>query len=103
MAEEYRRDRKSNISTSRKKQTDAQLFVVGTTRGPTLKCQNLTLGQRGERTQTDNALRTLMAVVFFSAKLCNQSFLNENSCSGDESCAKVLFKHPSTTFVHRKI
>ena len=70
MAAESRRDRKSNISTSRKKQTDAQLFVVGTTRGPTLKCQNLTLGQRGERTQTDNALRTLMAVVFFSAKLC---------------------------------
>ena len=57
MAAEYRRDRKSNISTSRKKQTDAQLFVVGTTRSPTLKCQNLTLGQRGERTQTDNALR----------------------------------------------
>ena len=34
--------------------------------------------------------------------LCNQSFLNENACSGDKSSAKVLFEHPSTTFVHTK-
>ena len=76
MAAESRRDRKSNISTSRKKQTDAQLFVVGTTRGPTLKCQNLTLGQRGERTQTDNALRTLMAVVFFPPNFVLRSYFD---------------------------
>ena len=34
--------------------------------------------------------------------LCNQSFLNENACSGDMSSAKVLFEHPSTTFVYTK-
>ena len=34
--------------------------------------------------------------------LCNQSFLNENACSGDESSAKVLFEHPSTTLVYTK-
>ena len=34
--------------------------------------------------------------------LCNQLFLNENACSGDESTAKVLFEHPSTTFVYTK-
>ena len=34
--------------------------------------------------------------------LCNQLFLNENACSGDKSSAKVLFEHPSTTFVHTK-
>ena len=34
--------------------------------------------------------------------LCNQSFLNENACSGDESSAKVLFEYPSTTFVYTK-
>ena len=40
--------------------------------------------------------------VTFST-LCIQSFLNENACSGDESSAsKVLFEHPSTTFVHTK-
>ena len=31
--------------------------------------------------------------------LCDQLFLNENACSADESSAKTLFKHPSTTFV----
>ena len=34
--------------------------------------------------------------------LCNQSFLNNHACSGDESSAKVLFEHPSTTFVYTK-
>ena len=34
--------------------------------------------------------------------LFNQSFLNENPCSGDKSSAKVLFEHSSTTFVHTK-
>ena len=34
--------------------------------------------------------------------LCNQSLFNENTCSGDKSSAKVLFEHPSTTFVHTK-
>ena len=37
-----------------------------------------------------------------NSALCNQSFLNENACSGDKSSAKVLFEHPSTTFVHTK-
>ena len=34
--------------------------------------------------------------------LCNQSFLNENACSGDESRAKVLFEYPITTFINTK-
>ena len=34
--------------------------------------------------------------------LCNQSFLNKNASSADESSAKVLFKHPSTTIVYTK-
>ena len=34
--------------------------------------------------------------------LCNQSFLNKTASSADESSAKVLFKHPSTTFVSTK-
>ena len=29
-------------------------------------------------------------------------FLNKNASSADESSAKVLFKHPSTTFVYTK-
>ena len=37
-----------------------------------------------------------------SPTLYNQSFLNENACSGDESSAKVLFEHPSTIFVYTK-
>ena len=37
-----------------------------------------------------------------SASLCNQSFLYKNASSADESSAKVLFKHPSTTFVYTK-
>ena len=37
-----------------------------------------------------------------SCSLCNQSFLNKNASSADESSAKVLFKHPSTTFVYTK-
>ena len=38
----------------------------------------------------------------FICTLCNQSFLNKNASSADESSAKVLFKHPSTTFVYTK-
>ena len=38
----------------------------------------------------------------FLGTLCNQSFLNKNASSADESSAKVLFKHPSTTFVYTK-
>ena len=34
--------------------------------------------------------------------LCNQSFLDENAYSGDESSAKALFEYPSTTFVYTK-
>ena len=34
--------------------------------------------------------------------LCDQSFLNESAYSADESNVKVLFKHPSTTFVYSK-
>ena len=34
--------------------------------------------------------------------LCDQSFSNENECSGDESRAKVLFEKPVTTFVYTK-
>ena len=41
-------------------------------------------------------------LVIFDGALCIQSFLNENACSGDKSSAKVLFEHPSTTFVHTK-
>ena len=41
-------------------------------------------------------------LVMSNEALCNQSFLNENACSGDESSAKVLFEHPSTTFVYTK-
>ena len=33
--------------------------------------------------------------------LYNQSVLNENSCSGDESSAKVLLEHPSTVYNFR--
>ena len=32
-----------------------------------------------------------LSVLDFLHVLCNQLFLNENACSGDESGAKVLF------------
>ena len=37
-------------------------------------------------------LKAKSASMLMFCTLCNQSFLNENACSGDESSAKVLFK-----------
>ena len=45
--------------------------------------------------------KTCLQLKEFKA-LCDQSFLNESAYSADESNVKVLFKHPSTTFVYTK-
>ena len=45
---------------------------------------------------------TQFLIIRETITLCDQSFLNESAYSADESNVKVLFKHPSTTFVYTK-
>ena len=60
-------------------------------------------GERGRGQGCSGTCHTWLSLnnfgQIFSASLSNQSFLNKNASSADESSAKILFKHPSTTFV----